>query len=351
MPKPHGAPPIRNLAGQRVGLLTALEPTPERKFGAVVWRCRCRCGAEVLRPAVSFWRNSTRNGCPACLESQRKVQPGMRFSRLCVVGKAEAGRYRCLCDCGREVKILQAAFSKKRPQQSCGCLLTEQSVAAQRRQGAREALRIAKATKGRELREAARKARALAKEAARTAELKATNITGQQFGRLMVVEREGTGWRCRCTCGGVAVRTAAELRKSRTPSCGCFKRERGIALIRKHCRSGPAHHRWKGGVGHRTQDLRDAGHTSGEYRRWQRLVRRRARGRCECCGVRPFDPRALESHHINSVDKYPKQMHDVANGAALWQLCHRDFHTQYGFGQNTQQQFVEWLKTRPMARV
>lgn len=33
-----------DLTGQRFGRLVAVEPTEERSYGCVVWRCRCDCG-------------------------------------------------------------------------------------------------------------------------------------------------------------------------------------------------------------------------------------------------------------------------------------------------------------------
>ena len=33
-----------DIAGKRYGKLTALEPTNERRYGSVVWKCQCDCG-------------------------------------------------------------------------------------------------------------------------------------------------------------------------------------------------------------------------------------------------------------------------------------------------------------------
>jgi len=38
----------RDLCGQRSGMVQILEPTAERRRGAVLWRCRCDCGKEFL---------------------------------------------------------------------------------------------------------------------------------------------------------------------------------------------------------------------------------------------------------------------------------------------------------------
>jgi hypothetical protein len=54
------------------------------------------------------------------------------------------------------------------------------------------------------------------------------NMAGQRFGRLSVVEREGTrsgqaAWRCVCDCGNTLVVMGAKLRYGHTSSCGCLR--------------------------------------------------------------------------------------------------------------------------------
>lgn len=40
----------KNIAGQKFGLLTALEPTEERHYQSVIWKCKCDCGNIVNAP-------------------------------------------------------------------------------------------------------------------------------------------------------------------------------------------------------------------------------------------------------------------------------------------------------------
>ena len=57
------------------------------------------------------------------------------------------------------------------------------------------------------------------------------DITGNQYGRLTVIERADgdkcgrTQWVCRCECGNTTVVHSNHLRSSATKSCGCLKRE------------------------------------------------------------------------------------------------------------------------------
>jgi Helix-turn-helix domain len=56
------------------------------------------------------------------------------------------------------------------------------------------------------------------------------DLTGQTFGRLVVIERAGSHrgyivWRCRCACGKEIVTLSSNLRCGDTRSCGCLRHE------------------------------------------------------------------------------------------------------------------------------
>jgi hypothetical protein len=69
------------------------------------------------------------------------------------------------------------------------------------------------------------------------------DLVGQTFGRLAVLEREGSYvlpngqaniamWRCRCACGAEHTAYAHHLRTGRTRSCGCLRREASRERLR-----------------------------------------------------------------------------------------------------------------------
>ena len=79
------------------------------------------------------------------------------------------------------------------------------------------------------------------------------NMTGQRFGRLVVLtyagkgtrKGRGTRWKCSCDCGNDFVTSSGQLRNGSTISCGCYRRTQlGLANIGKKGPSSPA---WKGG--------------------------------------------------------------------------------------------------------
>ena len=61
---------------------------------------------------------------------------------------------------------------------------------------------------------------------------KKIDLTGQPFGRLIVIREYGRAkdgqvtWLCRCECGGEVVVKAGHLRSENTQSCGCLRLER-----------------------------------------------------------------------------------------------------------------------------
>lgn len=65
--------------------------------------------------------------------------------------------------------------------------------------------------------------------------MKFVDLTGQRFGRLLVLERaenqfspkgqQRTMWKCKCDCGNVVERSAPNLKNAKHPSCGCWKNE------------------------------------------------------------------------------------------------------------------------------
>lgn len=72
----------------------------------------------------------------------------------------------------------------------------------------------------------------------------AIDLTGQRFGRLVVVRRAGSNaqrkatWLCICDCGNERVITSDNLRNGHSQSCGCLKREQSILRSQTHGSSG-----------------------------------------------------------------------------------------------------------------
>ena len=76
---------------------------------------------------------------------------------------------------------------------------------------------------------------------------KKIDLTGQRFGRLLVISECGrtkdrsVAWLCRCDCGGEVIVRSVCLRRGNTRSCGCLSREQTVSRNTTH---GCAHEPW-----------------------------------------------------------------------------------------------------------
>jgi len=122
---------------------------------------------------------------------------GQRFGQLVVIERAGANSggnatWWCQCDCGNTTRTVGTDL-RQGDSKTCGC------AAAQRMHQRHEERR--------------------------------TDLTGQRFGRLVVIEYAGLNsypratWLCRCECGVEITVASHHLKDGETVSCGCRQRE------------------------------------------------------------------------------------------------------------------------------
>ncbi len=79
---------------------------------------------------------------------------------------------------------------------------------------------------------------------------------------------------------------------------------------------------------------------SPEGKAWTKEILAKADFTCFKCNTRGG---SLHAHHKNGFNSFPEQRLDVNNGVCLCETCHDEFHVQYGKGNNTKEQFEEWI--------
>lgn len=80
-----------------------------------------------------------------------------------------------------------------------------------------------------------------------------------------------------------------------------------------------------------------------EYRDWRILVYKKYNFTCDICGANKSSGNVkIIAHHLESYDLNENLRYDVSNGVALCECCHKDFHKKYGFGKNTNNQYIEY---------
>jgi hypothetical protein len=70
--------------------------------------------------------------------------------------------------------------------------------------------------------------------------MKLNNLTGERFGRLLVIKRvenskhNETQWLCKCDCGNETIVNYGKLAYKHTTSCGCYAKELFVNNVSKH---------------------------------------------------------------------------------------------------------------------
>lgn len=119
------------MIGNEFGWLTVIE-LADSKYGRKRYRCKCRCGKEVIKIGTYLRKgNTTSCGCARSknflgVNSRRyKDLTGMSFGKLTVIRVVnfEGGhaRFLCKCECGN-MKVISSPSLQSGQTKSCGCL-------------------------------------------------------------------------------------------------------------------------------------------------------------------------------------------------------------------------------------
>lgn len=90
-----------------------------------------------------------------------------------------------------------------------------------------------------------------------------------------------------------------------------------------------------------TDEEREKGRNIEGYQEFIKEVYKRDNYTCQRCGDNKGGN--LVAHHLNGYDTFKEQRTDVNNGVTLCNVCHKEFHSLYGYGNNTKEQYEEWF--------
>lgn len=279
-----------DLTGQKFNRYTFLKYDCSDKHGQARWLCRCDCGTEKVVSANCVKQGKTKS-C-GCIPKKHKDYVGQKYKRLTLIQYEYSRKWDsywlCRCDCGVE-KILNIDDVKYGGTTSCGCARSEHK-----------------------------------------------DLTGQKFGRYTFVEhKHGQYWLCKCDCGTEKIVHAGSVKIGHTTSCGCYQKE----CFKK--RNGKNHPNYRHDL---TKEERELGEENRKiapkHRQWRKKVFERDKYICQCCGERSKN---LQAHHIYSWNSHKKLRYVTSNGITLCDKCHKMFHKEFGYGNNTQKQLTKFL--------
>lgn len=101
--------------------------------------------------------------------------------------------------------------------------------------------------------------------------------------------------------------------------------------------SGENTYNWKGGTyNNESEKFRK----TFEFKEWVQSVYKRDSYACQICGQVRGD---INAHHLDGYNWCVDKRVDVDNGITLCVNCHKRFHSEYGYGDNTRGQFEEFI--------
>lgn len=90
-----------------------------------------------------------------------------------------------------------------------------------------------------------------------------------------------------------------------------------------------------------TNEEREIGRNYIEYTYFVKKVLARDNYTCQCCGKESNGD--MKVHHIDGYNWCKEKRTYISNGITLCENCHKNFHMKYGCGNNTREQYEEWI--------
>lgn len=231
----------------------------------------------------------------------RKIdETGKKFNKLTFVEydsyKNRKTYWKCRCDCGN-ICIVESSNVKNGNTKSCGCL-----------------------------------------------KQKREDVTNKRFARLVAIKFEYMDkhyrayWLCKCDCGNEIIILLQSMKNGRTKSCGCLHKE----IISN--RTGENNPNWNHNLSKVDRiELENDRILFPKYIKWRKKVYKRDNYTCQCCYKKSKN---IEAHHLYSYHSHKSLRYVVTNGVTLCEACHKTFHSEFGYKNNTRKQFNKFKRSK-----
>lgn len=89
------------------------------------------------------------------------------------------------------------------------------------------------------------------------------------------------------------------------------------------------------------EDRLELGRYEEGYKSWRRAVYRKYNYKCDNCDI-SGNGENLTAHHLNGYSQNLELRTCIENGVCLCIECHKKFHSIFGYGKNTKDQYIEF---------
>lgn len=328
---------IKDMTGQQYGYLT-VKKLDCVKNNRAYWLCQCKCGKQKVIERTPLINGKTKScGCFS-KEFHRKDLVGQRFGKLLVLELSDCTHnalyWKCQCDCGIVKRIKGTKLTNG--QVSCGCIRLKGRLEIEGKKFDKLTVISFSHTKDKQnywncICECGNK-RITSQFSLKNNSKNSCgchrrlDISGQKFGKLTAIEYKYTKklhsyWLCSCECGGSCITRLSGLQDGCKTTCGC-------SLLQNN--------NWQPNL--KSTRITSRPLQSKEYKKWRRNVIKKD-GYCCTLSKQTFP---LEVHHLESWNCNESLRFEVSNGITLWKPIHYLFHSLYGKGDNTTEQFEEF---------
>lgn len=108
---------------------------------------------------------------------------------------------------------------------------------------------------------------------------------------------------------------------------------------------GENHYKWKSELTDEDRKKNLSRLTLFGYKDWRIGIFIKYENKCVVCGNKTKKDNKIVAHHLNSWNNHKDERFDINNGVAICEKHHIEFHSKYGYGDNTKEQFKEYLST------